>query len=187
MINLLWFGIPLLKTEKSARVVTQTGKFIGWYRGHAYTQADQCLNLLMYKNKSFFFFENLFVLKCPQHIERYVEEEDSRGRLKKVKRTIKLKDKVQFTGYGDIQVWCKSFDVTSYFWYPVFVDKHDQIIDMSVMFNEKQVNVTHAEILQGALQKGSQMVDKAMDYNPNVRYNQKVDEKTSQEEKNEEA
>ena len=61
---MLWFGIPIVKSEHSAKLLDMDHNLIGYYRGHFYSQ-DGTLNYLVYKTKSWIFFEDLFILKVP--------------------------------------------------------------------------------------------------------------------------
>lgn len=178
-----WFFPPFKKDERSAKAVTQTGELIGYYRGHCYTQADDCFNLLLYKTHSFIFFENLFVLKIPHSIKYSREVEDKDGIKQRVDEKVDLPKMYTITGYGDYQIWCIGFEATSYFKYPVCMDEDKKIFDMSRSFSEKQIEVAHQELLANILAKGSQQVEKAMEHNPHVVSRQKGIERTDQEEK----
>jgi len=60
-INLLWLGIPVVWNDFSNKLYDYHNNFMGYYRGHSYSQ-DGSLCFLAYKS-SFLFFETLFVLK----------------------------------------------------------------------------------------------------------------------------
>jgi len=188
LINIFWFGLPFAKSEHSAKIVNYTNEFLGFYRGHSYSQ-DGYFNILAYKEKVFLFFEKTFLIRCPYYLTitvkkkgkdgKYLKDED--GKFIPEKKKIDYKDWVGELKNGDIKILCTSLQKLSYFRYPVYLDENKKIVDLRKQEKEDIIDLGHDQMLARVLATGSQMVEKAMLHNPNVQYEQKIPEKTKTE------
>lgn len=187
-INLLWLGLPIVKKEHSARILNYRNETLGFYRGHSFS-LDGYLNLLLYKKKVFIFFEERFLLKCPLYLDFKVLKKDEEGKvltnedgikLTTTKR-VKYSHLINYIGNGDIKIMCSTIQKISYFRFPVYVDRNEEIIDYRKALQEDIVEIGYDQMISRVLATGSQMVEKAMLHNPNVKYNQLSPEKTKTE------
>jgi len=186
LVNLLWFGIPLARKEHSAKIVNYTNSFLGWYRGHCHSQ-DGYFNILAYKTKFFFFIEECFLIRCA--MQSKIKVADGLDREGRVKTKIKVMDYKAWLGElanGDIKIKCTDLQKLSYFRYPVYLEADGTIIDMRRELKEDIIDLGHDQMLARVLATGSQMVEKAMLHNPNVKYAQLSPEKTKVEQETQE-
>jgi len=186
-INILFLGLPILKQENSAKVVDYSNKLIGYYRGGSYTM-DGFRNFVLYKKK-FFFMEDLFVLKCPytMKVKVYKRDRDGNKILDKYQKPITQIQEVDYSYLiqdlrnGDVKINCSNIQKDGFFYYPVYLSKENNIIDYRTQIKKEIVDNTYSEIVNNILSTGSQMVESAMEHNPNMKYNQKVQIKNKEE------
>ena len=191
-INLLWLGLPLVKTEHSAKIINYTNELIGYYRGHLYTQ-DGYLNILAYKEKFFIFFEKRFLIRCPLFVKFNFQKKDEKGKLiededGKLKTGFKILDYRKWVFWihrRDLKLIAYGLEKHSYFRYPVYLESTGQMIDLRKETGEDLMEISYNELNSRILSDGARAVEKAMEHNPNVVYEQKIPEKTSTEKKDE--
>jgi len=173
--NLLFLGLPIMRSEHSNKVYNFSNQMIGYYRGHVHMQ-DNTLCFLMYKSK-FLFFENKFILKCPIKITPKIK--DKKGKIK----TVEVDFKEMIISYSnlDYKIMCSGISKDSYFWFPNYIDQENNIQDLREYTNNIIVENSHSDMVKRVLSVGEQQVEKAMLHNPNVRYNQLSPQKTKKE------
>jgi len=186
LVNLFWLGFPIVKKEHSKRVLNYTNDIIGYYRGHCKTM-DGFLNLMLYKEKLFGMFETKFILKCPLQIKNKVNLQDDDGKVlvdedgkpRQAIKVIDYNDYVKTQANGDIKVMCASIQKQSYFRYPVYVTNDGSVVDLRKDFHASLIDIGYDQMMSRIMSTGSQMVEKAMLHNPNVKFEQLSPEKTS--------
>ncbi len=186
-LNFLFLGAPIFRSEDSAKIVNYTNDLIGYYRGESYTM-DGFKNYIMYKKK-FLFMEQLFVLKCPYTIKVKVFKRDKNGNkvLDKYGRSLTKFVEIDYSSLitelrnGDIKINCSNIQKDGFFYYPVYLSNENKVIDYRSQIKKEMVDNTYSEIVNNVLSTGSQMVESAMEHNPNMKYNQKVQMKTKEE------
>jgi len=191
LINLLWFGLPIVKQEHSSKAVNYTNDNLGYYRGHSYSM-DGYLNLLLYKEKFLIFFESLFLVRCPLQLYASVYMRDpvtnkilvdSDGKKRITKKKVKFDKYIMFLNNGDMKINCTTLQKYSYFRYPVYVKENAEIVDYRQLLQDDIVVLGQDQMISRVLSTGAEMVEKAMMHNPHVQYNQKSPEKTVEEKK----
>jgi hypothetical protein len=155
---------------------------IGYYRGSFVSQDMNSLNLVLYKTKSFLFFEDLFILKCPRTFEVKVKDKSKKNDIKK----IDFSSYVEELPNGDYRIYCASIQKFSYFWIPNYMWKNGVVYDMRKHLNENIIDLGYSEMITRVMSVGSAQVEKAMEYNPSVKYPQMTPKKTKKEDDGEE-
>ena len=190
LVNLLWLGLPLVRPEHSARIVNYNNQLLGFYRGHAYSQ-DGYFNILMYKDKNLIFFENKFLLRCPVFIKTKVKKRDEKGKVLKDEdgktivedKSLNYRKWIQELSNGDFKIIASNLEQRNYFRYPIYLTTTGELIDIRKETGADIVDMTYNTMLGRVLSEGASMVEKAMTYNPNVKYEQMTPEKTQAEKK----
>lgn len=181
--NLFFLGIPIIRKEHSAKIVNYQNELLGYYRGHAYSP-DGFLELLLYKTKSFFIIEDLFLLRVPHVIKReFLEETDKKDKKGKniVKKEVFYLDFRKWyeeLNNGDIRLICTNFSQESYFRYPNFIEQSGKSIDLRSIMHASLSDMSSDVMISRVLNTGSVNVEKAMLHNPNLKYNQMSPQKT---------
>lgn len=176
-VNLFWFGLPFIKNEHSNKVVDYSNNLIGFYRGHMYSQ-DGCLNFLVYRTK-FLFFEQKFIVKCPYNLKISVVDPKTK---KKIKKTLNFNDYIIEVQNKDYKILCSNLEKLSYWWYPVYIAKNKEIVDLRNHMNEGLVEISNSELISRVLSLGGKQVEKAMLHNPELKFKQMEPQKTKHEE-----
>lgn len=192
----LWWFIPMWRKERSAKVLDAADNLLGYYRGQ-YISMDNTLNLLVYKKKILFFFEELFVIKIPRLIRFKEPVLDRDGKVLYVdvggKKIPKLKDRtISFLNMvkptpgksGHIKVFCYGLErVGMYYFTPVFMSREGSFIDIRQFVEGAVIDSTNQLMLQRVLNLSAQQMEKGMLLNPYLQYTIKSPEKTKEEEK----
>jgi len=197
MINLLWFGLPFVKHEHSAKILNFRGDMLGWYRGETCKQ-EGTINFLAYKERFFFFFEDTYVIKMPKNIslsidkkiynkqtKKYEFEKDAKGVIVKERVPVNFDNFITYLPNGDIQIWCISLEKIGYYSVPVLLDKNNCTLDFREELGHRIIDSSYNTMLQRVLSEGTKMVEKAIQHNPYLLYEQKSPEKTKEESKHE--
>ncbi len=187
MLNLLFLGIPLIKSEQSNKVVNYSNDLIGYYRGDCFSM-DGYKNFLVYKKK-FLFWEDCFLLKCPYNMKVKVTKKDKKGNVLKTKygktiletKEVYYGDNIQELPNGDYRINCSSIQRKSFFYFPVYLENNKHIVDYRKLISEDISEMTYDNMLGNILSTGSHMVEKAMLHNPQLKFNQMSPEKTKEE------
>ena len=187
-----WIIIPFVKSEHSAKLVDYNGKLIGYYRGES-KGMDNTLNFLLYKDKYFIFFEDLFVVKVPLKLkfktkkrkENGVIIKDERGKAILEDKEINLTGMMKTLSNRDIKLYSVSLErVGLYYYCPVFlVDEGDGILDYREIIEGAVIDSTYQVMVQRLLNTASQSMEKGMTLNPHLKYDQMQPEKTKEEDK----
>jgi len=196
-VNLLWLGIPIIMKEHSDKIVDMYNNLVGYYRG-MYKGMDNSLNILMYKHKSFIFFEDLFILKIPL-ILKFKSISDNPGEDKKSKKlnieqlesnakdyVINMNEYLYNMKNGDIKLLnCSGVERLGLYYYcPVFeLGKSLGVLDYRKVMEGVIVDKTYQVMLQRILNVGSRQMEKGMMFSPHLQYAQKAPEKTKAEER----
>lgn len=186
------FVIPFIKKDHSARIVDYNGRMMGYYRGE-YKGMDDTINYLVYKEKKFIFFEDLFVIKVPLKLRMKVKKREKNGNValdnKKmhvlIDKAVNLNDMVKFLPNKDIKIYCVSLErIGLYYYCPVFLmDKGEGVLDYRQIVEGAVIDNTYQIMVQRLLNTASQAMEKGMLLNPNLKYDQMAPEKTKEEQK----
>jgi len=181
MLNVFFFGLPLIWREHSNKILDSDHNIIGWYRGH-FESMDNSLNLLLYKTTSFIVFENKFVLKIPFLIS-YEEAKEENGKTKRIKREISLKEYVHWLPNGDLQLDnCVSVEKLGIYYYcPVFLTTLGKKLDYRKVIEGAIIDETFQIMNQRIVNAGARSMEKGIQMNPNVKASQVIPKKTKEE------
>lgn len=194
---LLWFLFPplfwvafIMKAEHSNKIVDWQGKLIGYYRGEQ-KGMDGTMTYQVYKDKSFFFFENEYLIKFPLIISFAVPLKNEAGEIQRdkfgkqltSKKTFNMSDRIKELPNGDIQLWCTGIEkIGLYYYCPDFIlDKETSTLDLRkyteglVMDNTYQLMVTRLQNV------GAKQMEAMAMWNPQVQAARKMPEKTKEE------
>ena len=179
-INLLWFGLPLIKKEHSSKFLDMSNRVLGYYRGEAHTM-DNTVNFLAYKRKFFIFFEETFIMKIPLIIK--VKKKDKNEIEKTV--TIDLSKYITELPNGDFKIYCTGMERLGLYYYcPVFViDEVHGKLDYRKVMEGSIVDTTYQTMLQRIVNVQAKMMEKATLSNPSVQAQRLGAEKTKEETK----
>lgn len=166
-INLLWFGIPLRHVETSAKIVDMNNNFLGWYRGHCYTQNGD-LVFRVYKSNFLLFFEDYFLIYCPLSFtylkdgERVFEKLPPETILWDVDRTNSIRIKCETT-----------VKQGSYYHFPSYVlvkGSEKKHLDLSEHIADNIARINHVVSLENAYADFSRAMGRASEVNPLLQY-----------------
>jgi hypothetical protein len=157
---------------------------IGYYRGESY-EMDNSWNLYLYKEKWLFFWEQLFILKIPLHLQTKSMEVKEDGTKIERKYRINLMKRVKKLPNGNIKIYCSSIQKVSLYYYcPVFIVDNDRgFLDYRKALEGTIVDNTYQVMVTRLLNTGSQQMEKSMSFNPYLQYAQKSPQKTKEEKK----
>jgi hypothetical protein len=155
------------------------------------------LNYLVYKSKIFIFFEDLFVIKVPLQLKIKVKKRNKDGEFiidkatKKAvlnEKTLKLSYLINHLSNRDIKIYCIGLEkVGIYYYCPVFItDKGDGVLDYRQFTEGAVIDSTYQIMVSRILNQSAQSMEKAINLNPNIKYNQALPEKTKEEQKQDE-
>lgn len=162
LLNLLWLGIPFKMIEKSKKYIDVENKLIGWYRGHFISQ-DGYMNILLYKTKSFIFFENKFVVKYPIHLKFKDNKHNVDVNIEKTYTSTQYNKDTKINCYGLEKIGL-------YYYIPVFVLNPDtrEVLDLRAYventLRDDSFQVTNARLVGMFSQASKQMIE----LNPHV-------------------
>jgi len=203
--TLIWFVPPLtpffwltfiIKNEHSIKVLNHREELIGYYRGHCKSM-DGTINYLLYKKKSFIFFEDLFILKIPLQfkIKKKVRRLDKNNKpeldakknylydLKEVK--IPLNEFLKNMPNKDVRLQATSVEkIGIYYYCPVFyLGDETTVMDYRTLMDGAIVDNTYQIMTTRLLNIGAKQAEKAMLHNPDLLFSKMKPEKTAEEEK----
>lgn len=181
--NLFWLGIPILWVDLSKRIVDKFDSKIGRYRGHIYSQ-DGTINYLICKKKILGLIDYNILLKVPTKLE-YVQGE---GKNKKIitKSLSLTRDNNEY-----IRINCVGVEKVGLFYHMPLIQVEDETTSDTIVFDCRKaiegaiMDNTYQVMLQRALNTGAKQIEKAIELNPRLKYDQKSPEKTSAESKDE--
>lgn len=170
LLNLLWFGIPFKMIEQSKKYIDIENKLIGYYRGH-YIGQDGFINILLYKTKSFIFFENLFVLRYP--LKLIIEDTDKKGKTIKSIIEIHKKFSIEQQFNKDVKINCYGIEkIGLYYYMPVFVMNLEnmEVADLRSYVEDRlrdsSFQITNSRLISLFSSKSREMIE----MNPNVQH-----------------
>jgi len=177
--NLFWLGIPILWVDLSKRVVDKFDKPIGRYRGEIQSQ-DGTMNYLVCKKRILGLIDSNVVIKVLVDLKWEVGKEKDKKQKSMPLNLIK-----EYDGY--IKINCLGIEkVGMYYHMPVIelADKEGTTIipDLRKSVEGVVVDNTYQLMTQRLLNTGAKMMDKAMELNPRLKYDQKSPEKKPEEE-----
>lgn len=174
LVNLLWLGIPFKWVEHSARLVDVDRNFLGWYRGHVKTQGGDIV-FKAYKTKTFFFFEDDFLLYCPKSY--VVNEKGAKTRYALPEKVVEFHTEHS----NEIRIQCSTIQKQGrYYFFPNYVlvapdgKKH---LDLTEHISDSIAKVNFLVSLESAYGDMSKALGRAVEVNPLLRYGQKEPEK----------
>jgi len=167
-LNLFWLGIPLKWNEHSAKLLDVDRNLIGYYRGHFDSQ-DGCRNYMVYKTKSWIFFEDLFVVRYLRKVS--FDNVDDKTKKKKSK-TINFDNLVTKDRHNDdIHIRCVGVQkITIYYRTPNFIyDLVDRdVIDLRTKTQGSIMEDTYKLAYERQINQSAKTVRKAVEGNPFV-------------------
>lgn len=145
--NFFFLGIPIFKYKVGRKIYNKRQEIVGFYDGR-FTDMLGCENLLLWKDKSFIFFKNYFVLRLPTVLYK------SKIQQAKEKNTA---IEVSFKPISGDLIIDNPHDKTitinminhkksGYYFYPVYQDDKNQILDLTETINTIN-HVNHSNIL----------------------------------------
>jgi len=177
--NLFWFGIPILSVDLSKRVIDKFDQTIGRYRGHIHSQ-DGTKNYLVCKKRILGIIDYNILIKVPTKID-YTESGKS------ICQPLNLVTDI--TGY--IKINCIGVEKVGLFYHMPIIQVLDEISKREIILDVRKategaiLDNTYQVMLQRALNTGAKQIEKAIELNPRLKYDQKSPEKTSAESKDE--
>jgi len=199
LINLLWLGLPFVKHELSSKVLNYRNDIVGYWRGHT-VKMEGTMNILVYIDKSLIFFENTFVIKCPLYLpiktkvidvaasekeNKTVYKTDKIGNDVTEEKLVPFNDYVEDLPNGDIKIYCTHLEKIGFYRVPVYITKNKDIIDLRKELNDRVVQSGYDSLITRVLSTGAKQVEKAMEHNPYLKFEQKLPEKTVNEKREE--
>jgi len=173
--NIFWFGIPIIKKDESKFIFNKNGEKIGRYRGHVMSQ-DGTYNLLVCTGTTLGMFDNNILIKIPQRIKFQNKDKE----IEYVDFDLIKEDPLD----KSITIRCIGVERTALFYYmPIFtaVDSNsgnDIIVDLREHMESTVADSTYQVMLQRMLNTGQKQMEKAMTFNPHLKYQQMSPEKT---------
>jgi uncharacterized protein YneF (UPF0154 family) len=173
--NIFWFGIPILKKDESKFIFNKNGDKLGRYRGHVVSQ-DGTYNILVCTGSILGFMDTNILIKVPMRIK--TKEKGSKEFV--ITQFDLIKE-----DYLDksITISCIGLERTALFYYmPIFSmrqkDGSEQIVDLREHMESSVADSTYQVMLQRILSTGQKQMEKAMTFNPHLKYEQMSPEKT---------
>ena len=200
LINLLWFGIPIIKKDHSAKIRDIDSNTIGYYRGE-FKSMDNTYNFLCYKRKRLLFIEDRFIIKAPIQIKfkTPMYQKTKNGVIpvydtdKQGKKIPRYEDKILSFGNrlkdlpnGDIQISCIDIEkLGTYYYCPVYPVTPGKLgyIDYRLLMEGAIADNTYQVMVQRILNVGAKQAEQAIMLNPQLQYTRKSPEKTKEEER----
>ena len=182
LINLFWFGFPIIKSDRSTRITNRYNNCIGRYRGHSYSQ-DGTVNYLVCVKRFLNLIDQNIILKIPLNVKYKEKDEKTKKLITKVfKINIITEDKFN----NEININMIGIEKIGVFYsMPVMLDTNNNTVDFREIMEGVVTDNTYQLMVQRLLNAGAKMSEKAIELNPNLQYSQKSPEKTSQESDNE--
>ena len=173
--NMFWFGIPIRMKDESKFVFNKYGEKIGRYRGHVRSQ-DGTYNLLVCVGTTFRIIDNNILIKVPQSLK--IKEGD---KVKTVSFNLIKEDTLD----KSITIDCIGTERTALFYYmPIFTmndNGKETTVDLREHMESTVADSTYQVMLQRMLNTGQKQMEKAMTFNPHLKYEQMSPEKTAPE------
>jgi len=181
--NLFWFGIPILSVDLSKRVLDKFDNLIGRYRGEIRSQ-DGTMNYLICKKKILGIIDSNILVKVPVEL-KWDEDSKNKNSANNKSNSINLDLVKEYEGY--IKINCLGVEkLAMYYHMPVIEltdkDGNIKVPDLRKMLEGAVVDNTYQLMMQRLLNTGARMMDKAMELNPRLKYDQKSPEKKPEEE-----
>jgi len=183
--NLFWLGIPILWVDLSKRIIDKFDNTIGRYRGHIHSQ-DGTINYLICKKRILGIIDYNILVKVPTKIDYDKNTDKSKKSVPKIKRLHLVND---LQGY--IRMDCIGVEKVGLFYHMPIIQVMDEltkdtiVLDVRKMTEGAIIDNTYQVMLQRALNSGAKQIEKAIELNPRLKYDQKSPEKTSAESKDE--
>jgi len=177
--NILWFGLPILWKDRSKAVVNIYGQKIGAYRGHVDSQ-DGTINLLICKSSLLGWIDTNVLVKIPRIIN--YNEIDNNGQI--VGKKTKIFDLVEFDRSDlTVKIKCIGIERTALFYYMPIIEAEGsndkpQIVDLRSFVEGTVMDSTYQVMMQRILNTGQKQMEKAMQFNPALKYAQMSPQKT---------
>jgi len=196
--NILFLGIPLIKKEHSLKVVDLNNNMIGYYRGQTITHKKETIYCL-YKTKTWFFFENLFLLRCINsfNYQNRVPKLDNKGNEIKGEYELVTKDVSIDKFYKFLpleadkrykkvlEIQCYGVEEERYYFTPSYVTIDEKglerIADFRPEFRHNLKDYSVDEQYRRFVSESGRAVDGAVRTNPHVQANKHWIEKTEEE------
>lgn len=177
LANLFWLGLPLKWNDHSVRLVDVDRNFLGWYRGAVRTQGGDTV-FKLYKTKTFFFFEDDFLLYCPSH---YLSGVDARTKQRVLTPMPRNTIEYRVEDANEIRIKCVTIHKQGeYYFFPnyVFTINDERVhLDLTQYIGESIAKTNFLVSLEHAYSDMSRVTGRAVEVNPHLRYAQKEPDK----------
>lgn len=180
--NLLVLGLPIWRNEHSARIIDTDRNIIGYYRGHTKTQEGNVL-FILYKTRSWFgFVEDRFMLYCPLNMKfNDVSVKNKDGSFNKVGDFASELIMWDVARDNTIMISCSTVTKQGmYYFVPnyVFIVNGKQAhLDLTVEIAKDISKKNFIVQLESDYSNMSRAMGKAIEINPQLRFDQKKPEK----------
>lgn len=191
-LNWLFFlGLPIMKYQQGRKIYNKRQQLIGYYDG-IFTDQIGNINILMWKNKSFIFLKELFVLRLPTNALtlEYIEETNKKTGKKEQQQKI---EKIKLPeGLVELDNMDKTIFVSmvnhqksSYYYYPVYQDFNNNILNLSETINTLD-QINHGNMLvHQVIKEGGKNVINMSKQNTSLQYEIRSPEKVKEVEREE--
>lgn len=172
--NLLWLGLPLIKRKLGRGIFDLRQTHYGYYDGFCIDLLGN-VNILMWKTKTFIFFKDYEILRIPQkaYSLRQVEikkknkdgpMQDNETRFETKVETKTIPQKLWRKSQLDNTIIVDMIGMTKrgFYYYPIFVDGTDQMLDLTETINAmNQINHSNILLEQVIKEAGKQVINMA--------------------------
>ena len=190
LINLIWLGIPLVRPKFGRKIFDKRSRFIGYYDG-MFTDMLGNHNILVWKDKSFFFFRNHFLLRVPTKSYMLREPKQSTNDKKSNKSLegerlgvswVDLPTNLVIFNIADktISVQMLNLYKHDYYYYPVFEDDHGRILDLTESINAMNHINSSNNLLTEVIKQAGKSVIGMTKVNTQLVYEQRQPEKVKE-------
>jgi len=194
-VNLFWLGLPFIHNKFGRKIYNKRQEFVGYYDGMFIDYLGN-YNIKAWKDKSFIFFKNHFILRLPTNTFTVREEitsvkNKSTGRSKEKKNYV-----VASLPLPDGLVNISEFDKTihasmvnhikkGFYYFPVYEDRNSKILNLTETINAMD-RINHSDnLLQQVIRESGKAVIGMAKVNTGLVYDQRVPEKVKDVDKDE--
>ena len=177
--NILWFGLPLINKDESKWILDKRGNKLGRYRGHVQSQ-DGTYNLLVCTKTIMGMIDTNILIKVPIRIKTNKPNKKGKDEISYVNFDLVQEDVLD----GSITIRCIGIERTALYYYmPIFTvidveTNKEVIVDLRQQMESSVSDSTYQVMLQRMLNTGQKQMEKAMTFNPYLKYDQMSPDKT---------
>ena len=182
--NLLWLGFPILHYKIGRKIFDKRQNVLGFYDG-MYTDDLDNMNILTWKDKTFFFFKNYFVIRLPtktfqlQPLKQTKKQIEAQEDIKYEVTTSQLPKGLYSISDFDLTVTISIIGLKkyAYYYYPIYADLDTRILNLQESINAI-TKINHSdELLLNVIKEGGKAVLGMAKQNTNLVYEQRAPDK----------